>query len=86
MPIADKKYASVAEETKRRRLFAENLLFIERHNREAELSLKTFFLSINKFADLVCCLMMKCEINVYSTITTIAKHCLHLRHMQLLSH
>jgi cathepsin L len=47
-----KAYSSVAEETKRRKVFVENLLTVMQSNLEFDLGLKSYKLGVNTFADL----------------------------------
>lgn len=45
------------EEEIRRQTFLQNLKFIERHNFDADSGLFSFWLSVNRYADQVCCLV-----------------------------
>ena len=51
--VLGKTYTSVAEEERRQRIFAENLLYIQQHNRQYELGQSSYYLGVNEYTDLV---------------------------------
>ena len=51
--VSDKTYTNEIEEDRRRQIFADNLLYIQQHNRKYELGQSSFYLGVNEYTDLV---------------------------------